>query len=312
MEKDIQKRFQNIRIGMSGDKRAPHKPLLLLWAIARCMRREQRLVPYKVVDEELRDLLCTFGPHVKRHNTHYPFWRLQNDRIWEIDRPELVGRTKSDDPLKPDLEQHRICGGLTSSDYEYFQKNPFHAQELIESLIAQHFPPSLFDEVLESVSFPLSCSHVEEADSPVKWSMTKRRVRDPSFRSRVLAAYDGQCSICGFSIRFPDLDQPLAIEAAHVQWHEYNGPSVVENGLALCALHHRLLDKGAFTVLPDLRVFVSPSISGNGLDYTLGQFNRKRLRIPQNTEFPRPSEEFLTWHGSQVFRNPELLDSILV
>ena len=44
--------------------------------------------------------------------------------------------------------------------------------------------------------------------------------------------------------------QRLGLEAAHIKWFQARGPDVVQNGLALCSLHHKIFDLGAFTVLP--------------------------------------------------------------
>ena len=38
--------------------------------------------------------------------------------------------------------------------------------------------------------------------------------------------------------------------AAHIKWFQARGQDVVPNGLALCSLHHKIFDLGAFTVLP--------------------------------------------------------------
>ena len=121
--------------------------------------------------------------------------------------------TKSGEPFKSDLRQHQTCGGLTSVDYTYLKNNPLLAREIVESLVAKHFPPSTFDEVLEAAKFPLSPSHNEDPENDVVRSLSKRRLRDPSFRASVLSAYEGTCAVCEFSVRFHDHDQPLAIDA---------------------------------------------------------------------------------------------------
>ena len=307
---DYFKRFLNLQIGRSGDERAPHKPLLVLWAIGRCLRGEQRLVSYEVVDRELARLINRFGPHGRPQNTHYPFWRLQNDGIWEVDEPDLVQTTSSGEPLKSDLRQHHICAGFTDTDYVAFRKNPMLARRIAEELIAKHFPSTMHLEILEATVIPFSPSNDEETQYSQDWLTTRRRWRDSTFRRKVLEAYDSICAVCEFSVHFLDLDQPLAIEAAHIKWHECNGPAVVENGLALCALHHRLFDKGAFTVLPDLKVRVSPDIKGDGVVDALKQYDSEPLRSPPREAYPRPKPEFLLWHSKQVFKNPEITSTI--
>ena len=39
---------------------------------------------YREADRELTNLLSSFGPHRKVVHTEAPFWRLQNDGVWEI------------------------------------------------------------------------------------------------------------------------------------------------------------------------------------------------------------------------------------
>jgi len=54
--------LDRIIVWKRGDERAPHKPLLVLYALAKCLRGDARMVPFDVVDEDLRRLLLEFGP----------------------------------------------------------------------------------------------------------------------------------------------------------------------------------------------------------------------------------------------------------
>ncbi|MGP1680353.1 MAG: HNH endonuclease [Burkholderiales bacterium] len=47
-----------------------------------------------------------------------------------------------------------------------------------------------------------------------------------------------------------------APSAAQIDWFQARGPDVVQNGLALRSLHHKIFDLGAFTVLPGNRQIV--------------------------------------------------------
>ncbi|MCY4142127.1 MAG: HNH endonuclease [Gammaproteobacteria bacterium] len=307
-ETDILHRFSNMRIGRSGEKRAPHKPLLVLWAIGRCVDGQRRLATYQLVHQELTLLLDRFGPHGRPKNTHHPFWRLQSDGVWEVDNANLIRTTKSKDAYVSDLRQYEISGGLTKPVYAILQNNRTLALQIAEILVAKHFPPVVQEEVLEATIAQMNGIHYSEATDHDEWTWTRRRWRDPSFRRRVLLAYRNTCAVCEFSAQF--LDQPLAIDAAHIKWHEYKGPPIVENGLALCSLHHRLFDKGAFTVIPELKVKVSPDVRGVGVDSALGQYDNRTLRALPRRGFPLPSPQFLHWHGREVFKSPKILDPI--
>ncbi|MCY3794218.1 MAG: HNH endonuclease, partial [Gammaproteobacteria bacterium] len=94
------------------------------------------------------------------------------------------------------------------------------------------------------------------------------------------------------------------LEAAHIKWHEAKGPAEVENGLALCTLHHDLFDRGAFTVLPGLNVLVANDVDGEGVEQSLLRFDGERLRAGPQRGYPVPAPRFLAWHQSEVFRSP--------
>jgi putative restriction endonuclease len=54
------------------------------------------------------------------------------------------------------------------------------------------------------------------------------------------------------------------LEAAHIKWHQAGGPDVETNGVALCVLHHRVFDLGAFTINSQLTILVSEKANGSG------------------------------------------------
>lgn len=98
--------------------------------------------------------------------------------------------------------------------------------------------------------------------------------------------------------------QHVALEAAHIKWHVAGGPDVESNGLALCSMHHKLFDLGAFTVGVDLALRVSQKANGTtGLSEWLMMFHGRPLRCTQS-EMARPSIEYLKWHLDEVFHGP--------
>ncbi len=57
--------------------------------------------------------------------------------------------------------------------------------------------------------------------------------------SGILIAYGYRCAVCGFDVRLGAT--PIAMEASHIKWKSYNGPSEEVNGLCLCVMHHNYL-----------------------------------------------------------------------
>lgn len=96
---------------------------------------------------------------------------------------------------------------------------------------------------------------------------------------------------------------PAGLEAAHVRWHSQDGPDTVDNGLALCALHHALLDLGVLGVTTDRRIRVS--------SLYVARSNAGRRAVDdlsgQPLLAPRPGQpvvelDHIDWHRRQVFK----------
>ncbi len=279
-------RFKKLQLWASNGQRAPHKPLLILWAIGRCLQGEERFVSYQEADRELSKLLDRFGPHRKVVHTEAPFWRLQNDEVWEIPERNRITVGPGGNAHKSSLLQEDAHGGFPKDIQNALQDNNELAFQLATDLVDAHFPLSMRDEVLQSV------------DINSEYVNSRRKRRDPSFSPKVLRAYGSRCAVCNFSVRVNG--KPVALEAAHIKWHEARGPDKVHNGLALCVLHHRLFDKGAFTLSLDREIIVSEYAEGKGSNLSLGRFDSKPILLPAKPD-DWPSLNFLKWHSREVF-----------
>ena len=284
--------FEDLHVWKRQEKRAPHKPLLALWAIGRCINRKERLASFRLIDTALSRLLHEFGPPASWKTTHYPFWRLQNDDVWQVQSTTKIRQTRAKDPFKSDLLKGDAKGGFPEDLFSLLLDHPSLAEEIACSLVRAHFPVTLQAEVLRAVGIERT-SLVERVQL--------QRIRASSFRKEVLTAYNFQCAVCGFAIRFGS-DLPVALDAAHIKWHQALGPAIVRNGLSLCSLHHRLFDYGAFTLARDLKVMVSDSAEGTGAWRWLRRFNGRHLiAIPDQELHPDPY--YIEWHRDNVFRS---------
>ena len=81
-------RFDGIRQFARGGRRAPHKPLLLLYALARLKHDRQTEIRFNATETIVNPLLRSYGPwdsdwgsgaHVS-----YPYGRLVNDGLWHL------------------------------------------------------------------------------------------------------------------------------------------------------------------------------------------------------------------------------------
>jgi putative restriction endonuclease len=85
--------------------------LLALYAIGRVLRREPRMVAYAEVDRDLGKLLMEFGPRRQSYHPEYPFWRLQNDELWELSNAEGLSTRRGNTDAKK-----ASCSSMTSRE----------------------------------------------------------------------------------------------------------------------------------------------------------------------------------------------------
>ncbi len=288
-KEDIKSRIASLNVWRRGDERAPHKPLLLLYALGRCLRGDSRLIPYTEVDRDLKKLLAEFGPPRRSHHPEYPFWRLQADGLWEVSGADnLARRTSSSDVPKSELLNNNVHGGFKEGIYRLLSSDRRLVSELVTHILKANFPASYHDDILQAVGIDL--------ESPA----AKAQVRDPYFRDRVLRAYEHQCAVCGFNVRV--VDTLVALEAAHIKWHQAGGPDSEENGIALCTMHHKLFDRGAFTLTDDMTLKVSEIAHGTvGFQDWLMIFHGRSIRPPQRPAY-YPESTFVDWHVREVFK----------
>lgn len=289
---ELRSLVDDLTVWKRGDRRAPHKPLLLLYALGRLYSERRRLLPYLEVDERLRRLLHDFGPPRKRHHPEYPFWRLQNDGLWTVPDADQLERRKSNTDAKlSELKGKNVAGGFTEPVYALLIRQPELVSELAGRLLDAHFPASLHEEILDAVG--LDRVPAQRADRPP---------RDPGFRDKVLRAYGYQCAVCGYDVQLNS--RPVGLEAAHVKWHQAHGPDTEENGLALCVLHHKLLDRGAWRLTDDYCFLASEQVHGSaGMDEWVLRFHGEELRAPVRPDY-RVRSAFIQWHVREVFRGP--------
>ena len=239
---------------------------------------------------------------------------MRNDGIWEIDRPELVTTNPvSGDAHASSLIRQDIHGGLLEKDYVVLKGNPRLAKRIAESVLDAHFPDSYRDDILQATGIDTFLNRIPrseekgegelgEADQPAyEFELSRRLKRDPGFRPAVLGAYREQCAVCAFDVRVAG--KSIAVEAAHIHWHADAGPGRVCNGLALCSLHHRLFDRGAFTLsADDLRILVAQDAGGEGSNESLRRFERMRPMVLPRDAHEWPAPQYLRWHHREVFR----------
>jgi putative restriction endonuclease len=294
-----------LRRASVGNVRAPHKPLLLLWLFGRFAATGSTVAGYAEAEEPVSALINDFGPPVAsssagRQRAAMPFvhlereiWDLRDGSGWEIgpDAPErgpwLAGR-EAVGRLRPGAEQLLADPGTLAA-----------AARLLLDL---HFTPGLAAMICDAVGLDLAV--LDLAASPGV-AAARRSLRRPGFAEEVLRAYAYQCAMCGFDGALGR--NPVGLEAAHVRWHSQDGPDVVANGLALCALHHALFDLGVLGLTAELHIRVS------SLYVARSDAGRRAVDdlFGQPLLAPRPGQPVVElvhvdWHHRQVFKGADV------
>ena len=285
----ILQRFETLRQWGSGGERAPHKPLLVLYAIGKLLRGEDRLISYADdIEENLKNLLREFGPRRDHYNPQFPFWRLQNDGVWEVSDADQIRQTASGDAYITDLRNYNVSGGFNETISEQLQNDSELTFDIIQSLLDAHFPPSLHEDILQAV------------DIEFPFQAFDTRTRTSNFRKNVLRVYEYKCAVCGFDVKLGDT--PIALDACHIKWQKAGGPDEAVNGLALCVMHHKLFDRGAYTLSKRLEILVSDDAHGTkGFQEWLMDFHGQKINFPQRRTY-YPEMDFIGWHVKEVFQ----------
>ena len=287
---DLKKSFLGIRVFTKGGESAPHKPLLLLLTLSQYYSIDKKEWKYAEIEDKMKQLLEDFGPTRKAYHPEYPFIRLINDGLWEVKADIELDSTQ--DYSQNALRTNNATGSFSDDVFRLLEKNKERIPELIYEILDNNFPETLHNEITDAIEF-------KEKGISIRRSVR----RDPAFRDSTLIHYSFKCAVCGLSAKLGS--RLVGIEAAHIKWHHAGGPDIVKNGLALCTLHHKLFDSGAFTINEENILIASARIhDGNQLDDILFRFHGKPIHLPLDpTERPDPG--FLNWHRKNIFKEPE-------
>lgn len=135
---------------------------------------------------------------------------------------------------------------------------PDFASAYVEHLNALHDTGAVPAEaaILERISEDpeaVADTDIDAAVAParrVEIVETRRAVRDAQFRRKVLNAYGHRCAMCGVQLRLLDAAHVLPVD-------QLGSTDDTNNGVALCALHHRAYDRALVAFDPTYAIHVN-------------------------------------------------------
>jgi putative restriction endonuclease len=289
-------RLASLRQHQQNGRRSPHKPLLVLLALGRVWNRGRSDLPWQEARTSLAALIDEFGPAsttAPAQSAAYPFTRLRADTVWVLDHDVPM------DNVGP-LGRHPVTGRFAPDIERALAADRDLVRLAARSLVDAHFPDTVAPDVLAAAGFdpePVADPAVLPADAP------GRRRRDPTWPGLVLQAWDRRCAFCGYDGRVGSA--VVGVDAAHVRWFAFDGPDLLDNGLALCVLHHKLFDRGVLGLDPDLRIQVTGTYSASSrAGRAVYDLHGRPLSPRPGT--PPPRSEHVRWHRREVFKGSPL------
>ena len=116
------------------------------------------------------------------------------------------------------------------------------------------------------------------------WQQVTQRRGQSRFRTMLLDAYDNRCAVTR-------INEPMVLEAAHIEPYSGAASNVAENGLLLKSDIHKLFDRGVLVIKPDFTTMIAPSLQNGSFAIHDGQ----RIRVPEREAY-KPSPKLLEKH----------------
>ena len=152
----ILERFANLNVWKKQGERAPHKPLLVLYALGRwqCGLTD---VSFREAEKDLKELLLEFGPPRKSVHPEEPFWRLQHDDVWTVHAPAgLILKAGHNIPKITELRSHNVKAEFSGDVRTALANDENLLSEIAGLVLDQHLPGSLHQMILDAVGLRLN------------------------------------------------------------------------------------------------------------------------------------------------------------
>ncbi|OEH85584.1 hypothetical protein BHU72_01940 [Desulfuribacillus stibiiarsenatis] len=280
-----------LKVNILDGKPAFKKPLLLLLLISRLEQGilNQNKILFQDIEEELSDLIVNFGGRNYKSGPkpNQPFQYLNSSEFWNLHlaNGEPVS-SQYDLPLKLLCDKNSFAT-LDGDVYKLLQSSAASRAKVAHFILEKWWTDTIQQELVEVLKIPmLSVS-------------TPQKPRNRDFTEHVLANYRYKCAICGFQASFNKTN--FGIDGAHIKWFSQDGPDTLDNGLALCKIHHWAFDKGVISInSSDYKLQVSSRFVGrdqNSIDIIEKMNGRDLLPYKEVA----PSNDFIEWHSKYIF-----------
>jgi len=145
------KALQSLRVDKSRGEPSRHQPLVLLWAMGRAYRRNNRLTPWRDSERALRKLLERHGRPNSTPDPQYPFTALHRSPVWKLEGVEGDVPQARGSSLIKWLDEQNPVGGLEEALYDLLANDETFRAHAACSLMQDYFPHEDWQEILIDV-----------------------------------------------------------------------------------------------------------------------------------------------------------------
>lgn len=153
---DIISLFQSIRVYQEDSVPSLHKPVMILIALSLCYKNHKRMIRFSEFDEEFRKIFLKFNLQGKFDNSHYPFGKLENDGVWEVENSETLTRTSVGHLHKKELFELKISGGFREEIFHALKTDKNLLLFIVDNILNQYFPGDQRSLLLAELGLPLN------------------------------------------------------------------------------------------------------------------------------------------------------------
>lgn len=148
--------FRSVNVKKIEGKYSLYKPLLLLYVLSEYYHGKERLISFSKINESLIEINDKHQIYLEHMNFHYPFVRLVNDLIWEIENNSNLKRSKSGDVEKSELFIKNIHGGFKQEIYDVLLRDKPLIKALYIYLLNAYFDLNKHHNLLTLIDVPIN------------------------------------------------------------------------------------------------------------------------------------------------------------
>lgn len=298
------KKFSSLRTAkLSGNRSAPHKPVLLLALMTeiesgRITSNQIKITPELVAGFKnywyKLNVDTSFSP-----NFALPFFHLRSDGFWQLHTclgKEILLTSSHSIRSFSQLKEAVDFATLNEELFE-LMSNQKTRDILRFTLIRRYFPlapiPTKQNQIIESIIWQIlhepAASYRRRAAT---FDEEEVFIRGGVFKKEIPKIYNYSCCISGMRIV---MDQSIQmIDACHIIPFSESGDDTISNGISLCPNLHRAFDRGLISINDNYSVIVKHFQEAANL-YSIRQFEGRKILLPENKIF-YPSIENIRSH----------------